>query len=134
MEKSVSKEEILSRLYSHASNFWNMTDIDSLDPVIKMLIKGLVSELFNLSNEIENIKVRILDSIANTLIPNEFNSPQCSHGILNAYPVESSFMISDRDCFFLEKIPHETRKKGVNRIDFSPVGQYRLIRASILPF
>ena len=132
MSKSINKQEILNRLYAHAVAYWGIDDLENLDPVIKSLIQGLASELFTVSNELENMKVRILSSLSDTLTPAGFNSPRCSHAIMQAQPVEPVVFIGNHNTFFLEKVPAEIQKGGVNRIDFTPAGQVRLIQASIL--
>lgn len=131
MHKSTNKQEILNRLYADAVTYWNIDSIESLDPVVKTLIQGLASEIFHISNELENMKVRILNNLADTLTPAILNSPKCSHAIMQAWPVEPSVIIDDRNSFLLEKIPADKLKTGITRIDFTPIGQVRLIQGAI---
>lgn len=131
MPKSTNKQEILNRLYADAVVHWNIDSIESLDPVVKTLIQGLASEIFYITNELENMKVRILNNLADTLTPANLNSPKCSHAIMQAWPIEPSAFIDDRNSFFLEKLPADRRKAGITRIDFTPIGQVRLIQGSI---
>ena len=131
MSKSTNKLEILDKLYAYAVSHWNIESLDSLDPIIKILIQGLASELFTVSNELENMKVRVLNSLADTLTPAGLNSPKCSHAIMQAWPVEPVVFIENHNSFFLEKVPAEMQKAGITQVDFTPIGQIRLIQASI---
>ncbi len=131
MGKSTNKQEILNRLYADAVTYWNIDSIESLDPAIKALIQGLASEIFHITNELENMKVRILNNLADMLTPAILNSPKCSHAIMQAWPVEPSLFIDDRNSFFLEKIPAGKQEAGITRIDFTSIGQVRLIQGAI---
>ena len=131
VKKSASKEDILNRMYAHAVRFWNVSSVESLDPGIQYLIQGLSSELFQLSNELENIKVRILQNLSSLLTPDNFTSPRCSHAIMQAKPTESPLFIDPQTSFFLEKLPMELVKKGIKKLDFTPVSTVRLFDGNI---
>ncbi len=129
--KSVNKEDILKRMYDHAVRFWNISSVDALDPAIQMLIQGIASEIYDVHNNLENIKVRILENLANTLTPDAYTSPRPAHSIMQAYPVEPEMTIDDQTSFFLEKTTPELTQKGFRKIDFAPVGEFKLIRGNI---
>ena len=83
-----SKELIRSRMLKHALNYWNIRNGDDLDPIVKLILEALSSELYNLSNEIKDTEVRILEKISNLLAPDFLTCPNTSHALILAQPVE----------------------------------------------
>lgn len=130
-KKSSSKEEILNRMYSHAAVFWGVENVESLDPGIRYLIQSLASELFRLSNEMENIRERILRNLSSALTPDNFTLPRCSHAVMTVRPTDPPVFIGPATSFFLDRLPAEAVGKGIRKLDFSPVGAVRLIGGDI---
>ena len=61
--QNYSKEAIKTRMYRHAMNYWGIKKVENLDPLVKLLLEALSSELFGLSHEIEDSHNRMLDKI-----------------------------------------------------------------------
>src|ERR1044072_9181948 len=83
-----SKEVIKNRMLRYALNYWNIKNIEDLDPVVKLILEALSLELYNLGNEIKDTQVRILEKIAGLLAPDFSTAPNPAHAILHATPVE----------------------------------------------
>jgi hypothetical protein len=132
-----TKEIIRNRMLKHALNYWNIKNTDDLDPIVKLILEALSSELYNLGNEIKDSEVRLLEKIANLLAPEFLTCPNPSHAIMHATPVEVQDMFSETDHFYTQKKisskQDETLDKSVD-IFFTPVGRLKLFRAGISCF
>jgi hypothetical protein len=84
----------------HALNYWNIKNGDDLDPVVKLMLEALSSELYSLSNEIKDTEVRILEKISNLLAPEFLTCPNTSHALAFAHPVEIYDSVGSNDHFY----------------------------------
>lgn len=85
--QNYSKEAIKTRMYRHAMNYWGIKKVENLDPLVKLLLEALSSELFGLSHEIEDSHNRMLDKIANMLTPDTLVHVHPAHGICLPFPM-----------------------------------------------
>lgn len=106
-----SKELIKSRMLKHALNYWNIKNGEDLDPIVKLIMEALSSELYNLSNEIKDTEVRILEKISNLLAPDFLTCPNTSHALMLAQPVEPYETLECTNHFFT------TRKVSTKKDD-----------------
>jgi hypothetical protein len=95
-----TKESIKNRMLKHALNYWNIKNGDDLDPVVKLILEALSSELYNLSNEIKDTEVRILEKISNLLAPEFLTCPNTSHALVIAHPVEPYDTVDSNSHFY----------------------------------
>ncbi|MCL1932627.1 MAG: type VI secretion system baseplate subunit TssF [Candidatus Azobacteroides sp.] len=127
-----SKETILQRLYNHAASLWNIQSIEDLDPIVKIMMEGLASNLYDLINEIEEINVRVLESLATVLTPSILINPRPAHAVAQAYPSEPVAFIDKRTVFSDKKISPELQKHGIKSFSFVPVNnKVRLVSGKI---
>jgi len=127
-----SKEAILQRLIRNASATWNLQSAEDLDPLVKMLMEALASQLFDLTNEIEELNVRLLESLATTLVPDVLINPRPAYGVAQAYPSEPVAFIDKRTVFLDKKIPPELQRRGIKAFSFVPVNnKVRLVSGKI---
>jgi hypothetical protein len=124
-----SKEMIKSRMLKHALNYWSIKNAEDLDPVVKLILEALSSELYNLGNDIRDTEVRVLEKIATLLAPGFLTCPNTAHAILHGSPAEATELLSITDLFSTQK-KISTQQDGVldGTIDvfFSPVGPVKL--------
>lgn len=104
-----SKEAIKNRMYRHAMNYWGVKKVENLDPLVKLMLEALSSEIFGLSHDIETSQHRILDKIANMLTPDTLVSVRPAHGIIHALPRDIPQHTIETDSGFFANIP---RNKG----------------------
>ena len=127
-----SKETILQRLFHRAASLWDIQSIEDLDPVVKIMMEGLSTYLYDLTNEIEDSSVRILEAVAATLVPSILINPRPAHAVLQAYPSDSVAIIDRKTVFLDKKIPPELKKRGINFFSFVPVNnRVRLVSGKI---
>lgn len=118
--QNYSKEVIKNRMYRHAMNYWGVKKIENLDPLVKILLEALSSEIFGLSHDIETSQHRILDKIANMLTPDILVSVRPAHSVIHAFPRDIPKFIIDTDSGFFANTP---RNKGqiVEEYSFYPL-------------
>ena len=102
-ELNNSKEVIKTRMLKHALNYWNIKNIDDLDPAIKLILEALSTELYNLGNEIKDAQVRILEKISNLMAPDFLTCPNPAHAILHVLPIEPTDILSSTTSFTAQK-------------------------------
>ena len=129
-----TKEMIRNRMLKHALNYWNIKNTEDLDPVVKLILEALSTELYNLGNEIKDSEVRLLEKIANLLAPEFLTCPNPAHAILHATPVEARDKLNDTDHFYTQKKisskQDETLDKSID-IFFTPVGKITLFNTAV---
>lgn len=118
--QNYSKEVIKNRMYRHAMNYWGVKKVENLDPLVKILLEALSSEIFGLSHDIETSQHRILDKIANMLTPDILVSIRPAHSVIHAFPRDIPKYTIDTDSGFFADIP---RNKGqiVEEYSFYPL-------------
>ena len=111
-------------MLKYALSYWSIKNIEDLDPVVKLMLEALSLELYNLSNEIKDTQVRILEKIAGLLAPDFLTSPTPAHAILYATPVEPTTLLTNTTRFVAQQ---RTSSKGNEVLDttldlfFTPV-------------
>ena len=125
-----SKEAIKNRMYRHAMNYWGVKKVENLDPLVKVLLEALSSEIFGLSHDIETSQHRILDKIANMLTPDILVSVRPAHSVIHAFPRDIPKHIIDTDFGFFADIP---RNKGqiVEEYSFYPLRRTEIFAGDV---
>lgn len=126
-----SKEAIRQRMFNHAASFWGVRSIEDLDPIVIRLIESLASEIYNINHIIQDMNVRILESLAGMLTPSVLISPRPAHTVIQVNPLETVLFLDDHTVFHDKKIPHELKKQGLDSFSFVPVTNTRLISGKI---
>lgn len=111
--QNYSKEAIKTRMYRHAMNYWGIKKVENLDPLVKLLLEALSSELFGLSHEIEDSHNRMLDKIANMLTPDTLVHVHPAHGVCHALPNSTAKLtVAKETGFFANLSSGKDRQKG----------------------
>lgn len=121
-------------MLKHALNYWNIKNTEDLDPIVKLILEALSSELYNLGNEIKDSEVRLLEKIANLLAPEFLTCPNPAHAIMHAIPVEAEDMLTEADhCYTQKKISSKQDESLDKSIDvfFTPVGRLKLFKTEV---
>jgi hypothetical protein len=129
-----SKDVIRNRMLRHALNYWNIKNTEDLDPIVKLILEALSTELYNLGNDIKDTEVRLLEKIANLLAPEFLTCPNPAHAILHAIPVEAQEMLTETAHFYTQKSISSKQDEILDKkidIFFTPVDKIRLFNAGI---
>jgi hypothetical protein len=108
--QNYSKEVIKNRMYRHAMNYWGVKKVENLDPLVKILLEALSSEIFSLSHDIETSQHRILDKIANMLTPDILVSVRPAHSVIHAFPRYIPKYTVDTDSGFFADISRNNKE------------------------
>ena len=121
-------------MLKHALNYWNIKNTEDLDPIVKLILEALSTELYNLGNDINDTEVRLLEKIANLLAPEFLTCPTAAHGILHASPVEVRETLLETTHFYTHKKisskQDEVQDKNID-VFFTPVDRLKLVQANI---
>lgn len=129
-KKRYYKENIKDRMFKNAANFWGVRNVENLDPLVKLLIEALASEIYKLSNEINNIETRILERIAHLLTPDILMSARPAHMLLYTQPLEIQGVVNKETGFYYDDPVFKQRNK-VSDVSFYPVDIFPLIKAQV---
>jgi len=129
-----SKDEIRNRILKNARDYWGIKNTNDFDPLVKLIIEALSTELFNVSNEVKNLENRILDRISRILASDTLTSALPAHAILHARPFEGEEKVETTTQFFYRKrLKDKNEANGENTTDifFSPLKPVRVFNAEI---
>ncbi len=129
-----SKEVIKNRMLKHALNYWTIKNTEDLDPIVKLILEALSTELFNLGNDVRDTEVRLLEKIANLLAPELLTCPGPAHAILHASPVEPQEVLSETVHFYAQKNISSKQDEVLDKkidIFFTSIDKIRLFNAEI---
>jgi hypothetical protein len=129
-----SKEVIKNRMIRHALTYWGVKHTEDLDPIVKLILEALSSELYNLGNEIKDTQVRILEKISNLLAPDFLTAPSPAHGILHAAPVEPTEVLTTTTAFCAQRKIASKQNEAPDttlEIFFSPVDGVQVFDAQV---
>jgi hypothetical protein len=130
-----SKEVIKNRMIRHALTYWGIKHTEDLDPIVKLILEALSSELYNLGNEIKDTQVRILEKISNLLAPDFLTAPSPAHGILHAAPVEPKEILTNTTGFYAQrKISSKQNETPDTTLEifFTPVDNVQVFDAQVV--
>lgn len=115
----MNKEDILNRMLKVAAKHTGLKRADLLDPLVSLVTESLAEEIYKVSDEINNIENRMLESISGILCPDLSLWAHPSHCILHATPNENSHLLSSSTSFVLKDKRH--LPTGKNKLIFNPV-------------
>lgn len=124
------KERIKDRMLKTAARLWGYPDAEvetSFDPVVQLLLEACASELEKISGEAEVSHARLVERLAQIMMPEPVTSSQPAYGILHANCNEKSATLTPDHQFFY------SLKNGFNSQDlfFMPLADHRLFRGHI---
>lgn len=113
-----------------AARLWGYPDAEvetSFDPVVQLLLEACASELEKISGEVDVSHARLVERLAQIMMPEPITSSQPAYGILHATATEAVADIHADHQFY-----HHT-KTGTHTRDlfFSPVTSHRLFRGQV---
>lgn len=130
-----SKDEIRNRILKNARDYWGIKNTSDFDPLVKLLIEALSTELFNVSNDVQNLENRVLDKISRILASDTLTSALPAHAIAHARPHESSEIIETKTQFFFrKKLKDKNESNADNSADifFSPLKPIKVFNADVV--
>jgi hypothetical protein len=127
-----TKEDIRTRMLRNAMDYWGTTNINDMDPMVRLLVEALSTELFNVSNDVKNLENRVLSKISRILASDYLTSALPAHAVLKGQPVETQESVTINNHFFYKRQQSsDTSRKEENDVFFSPAGEVSLFNAGI---
>lgn len=78
---------IKERILKQAMEFWGVSDIRDMDPVIDLLLEVFAHESNKLHQEIDQSDSRILHRLSRILIGNKWSLPKPAHALMTITPI-----------------------------------------------
>ncbi|SEW26452.1 hypothetical protein SAMN05428988_3761 [Chitinophaga sp. YR573] len=124
------KERIKDRMLKTAARLWGYPDAEvetSFDPIVQLLLEACASELEKISGEVDVSHARLVERLAQIMMPEPITSSQPAYGILHASSNETTTTLTPDHQFFY------TLRNGFNSQDlfFMPVAQHKLFRGQV---
>jgi hypothetical protein len=124
------KERIKDRMLKTAARLWGYPDAEvetSFDPVVQLLLEACASELEKISGEVDVSHARLVERLAQIMMPEPITSSQPAYGILHAMATEAVADIhTDHQFYHPTKTGNHTRD-----FFFAPVTSHRLFRGQV---
>lgn len=134
-QQTYSKESIKARMLQNATKLWGVKNIQSLDPLVKLLIDAFSTEVFKANNEIQNVNGRIVERLARILTPSKYTHPNPAHSIAFCVPDEDNELLLEHTEFFFKKHLNSFRKIQSDEqvaINFTPIDNIELVNAQTI--
>jgi hypothetical protein len=127
-----TKEDIRTRMLRNAMDYWGTTNINDMDPMVRLLVEALSTELYNVSNDVKNLENRVLSKISRILASDYLTSALPAHAVLKGQPVEIQETVNiDNHFFYKRQSSNDTSRTKELGVFFSPVGEVNLFNANI---
>lgn len=125
-----TKESIKARMFKQAAALYDIRNIDSIDPLIRLLIEALSGEIFKLSGDVHAIESRLLEKVASALTPHTALVARPAHAVAAARPYTPQATVSPTDLFSY-KSTEIVKKYKMKNLYFTPLHETRLINAGL---
>lgn len=130
MADNFSKEAIKSRMTKRMQALWDIRNVEAVDPLVKLLIEGLATEIFKLNGEMNVVEARVLERVSAALTPETMLSAQPAHAILHACSQKGSCWVTP-DLNFAYKSGELTKRDHIKRLDFTPACRSKIIHGDV---
>lgn len=94
---------IKERIVKQAMDFWGVSDIRDMDPVIDLLLEVFAHESNKLYQEIEQSDSRILHRLSRILIGNKWTLPKPAHALMTITPNHGECCELDAEDHFMQR-------------------------------
>lgn len=133
---AVKKERIKDQMVNTAARLWGVEESEiehNFDPLVLLLIEACAAELEKIGHNITESHTRLLDNLAEIILPESLFGSLPASGILQAMPMDNSIDIGTTTAFSLTQKVHRPATNSSETIDlhFSPIGKFRLFKADI---
>lgn len=129
-EQKYNKESIKDRMIWTAMKFWGLEKSENLDPLVRLLIEALSSEIYTISDDMKNIEIRLLDKLAEVLIPSARTMALPAHAILYMQPLEPEYTLTTESTFYHDEFLFNMKQR-VRNLNFTPVCDVQLKKGKL---
>ncbi|MEO7263806.1 MAG: type VI secretion system baseplate subunit TssF [Ferruginibacter sp.] len=136
---SLKRERIKDQMVQTAARAWGLEESEieqNFDPLVLLLFEACAAELEKIGNEISDSHARLMDYLAEVILPETLLGAVPASGILQAQPLEKSAAIDTQTQFQLSQKIKRSGSTAQENVDFylSPIGKFQLLNVSLAYF
>jgi len=133
---ALKRERIKDQMVNTAARVWNIEESEieqSFDPLAMLLIEACAAEMEKIGNEISSSHTRLLDYLAEIVLPESLFGSTPASGIIQAMPVDIKTEIGLNDAFYLTQKIQRPVTGNYETVDLhlSPIGKFTLLKTEI---
>ncbi len=131
----LKKEQIKDRMLKTAARLWEVPEGEietNFDPLIMLLLETCAGELEAIGAGISATQGRLIDRLAELILPEAMINAQPATCIMHATPVETAATINDTIRFYTTQRIQQAGTAAYNQdFYFTPIGNFRLLKATL---
>mgnify|MGYP003575329160 FL=1 len=131
----LKREQIKDRMMKTAARLWEIPEGDietNFDPLIILLLEACAAELESVGAHINASQDRLLDKLAELILPEAMINAQPASCVMQATPVEASSTLSNMVRFYTTQRLQQIGSAAYNQdFYFTPVGNFKILKASL---
>jgi len=136
---AIKKEHIKDQMVKTAARLWDVPDNEietSFDPLVLLMIEACAAELEKIGYSISTTHTRLLNRLADLLIPESILGPTPGSCIVSSTPVEPTTSINEQHHFYITQQIENIAKGSRYKSDFyfTPIGTFPLHKAALAYF
>ncbi len=133
---SLKKERIKDQMVNTAARLWGVEESEienNFDPLALLLIEACAAELEKIGHNINESHKRLLDNLAEIILPETLFGALPASGIIQAVPLDNSLEINTNTAFSLIQKIHRPATNSTETVDlhFSPIGKFKIFKSEI---
>jgi hypothetical protein len=131
----LKREQIKDRMLKTAARLWEVPEGEienNFDPLIMLLLETCAGELENIGTGINTSQNRLLDRLAELILPEAMINAQPASCIMHATPAEPTAILNDNIRFYTtQRIQQAGTAAYTQDFYFTPVGNFKLLKAAM---
>ncbi len=133
---SLKKESIKDRMQKTAARLWGIPDNEietNFDPLVLLLIEACAAEFEKIGNAINTSQDRLIEKLADLIVPESVIGPKPASAIASAMPLEPIAEFTSQTAFSIPQsyINEVTNTRVTQQVYFTPIGNFRLLKAKL---
>lgn len=120
--------EIKNRIQKKCLEIWGIDDLSMADPLVMMLLDVLIYEIYFLNQEIIDSDSKIIERVAQEMIPSHWNFPMPAHALASAKTVSGLVTINEETEF---SVKNNLSSNTNSAIYFTPFTQEKIVEGAI---
>ncbi len=133
---SLKRERIKDQMMTTAARLWDIEESEieqNFDPLILLMIEACAAELEKIGQQINDSHTRLIDYLAEIMLPGSLFGAIPASGILQATPLEAKLEIGLDTAFYLSQKISRPSSNNPEIIDLhlSPISKFTLLKAEL---
>ncbi len=131
----MKKERIKDRMLKTTARLWGVPENEietHFDPLILLLIEACAAEMEKIGYDINASHTRLLDRLADMVVPESAIGPKPASAVITATPVEANAILEPLTRFYTNQriVTPETGNAHNTDLFFTPVGKFPVLKVS----